>query len=478
MKNRIIVNLILLILFQTPAYSGVYDFLDDSYENNFKEFCIECSKKINVEAEIVKFLEQEQVPVSLDECLDVALKNNFDIKINTETYKSSKYLHTNALAKFLPNFGYSFYSIYYRGQVLVGSALIDRFDELALSSMLVATHDLTEGGKQIFDAKTKKFEKYEQKNKLEFSKQEVLMYTAIYYWQLLQAKISIEIHLKNLNERLAQLRLTENLEDAGMGTKFDVIRQKNEVESAKRSLVEAMNDYRLKQAKLSNIMGIEVSTTLCPIENEVQILNLVDKDITLDNLYEVAAKNRKDIKAIKNKIDAMKNERRAIYTEFSPKPRALFQQQYQGTARAGLGEATVVGLYVDWFLGENLGVGTITKAKSKTCEIEAKLYELTKQLRAIKEKLLDSYYNSKLLLKRVDITKKQVDYATESALLAEMRLDAGQGILIDVIEAQSQKTDARIEYLQAVIEYNINQIELLFDEGIIDIDKIVEKYNP
>ena len=59
-----------------------------------------------------------------------------------------------------------------------------------------------------------------------------------------------------------------------------------------------------------------------------------------------------------------------------------------------------------------------------------------------------------------------------------MRLDAGTGILIDVIQAQSQKTIARIEHLQAVIDYNINQVEILFDEGIIDIDKIIANYKP
>ena len=106
------------------------------------------------------------------------------------------------------------------------------------------------------------------------------------------------------------------------------------------------------------------------------------------------------------------------------------------------------------------------------------VFNLQNKIRQIEEELLNSYYNSKLLLQRIDITKKQVNYATESVTLAEMRLDAGEGILIDVIQAQSQKTLARIEYLQAVIEYNINQVELLFDEGIIDIDKIIANYNP
>lgn len=478
MKNGIVISLILLILFQTPVYSAMYDFLNDDFERSFGEYCKNCDREIELEKEITKFLEQEQTPVSLDECLDIALKNNFDIKTRFEAYKSSEFMHKNALAKFLPDFSYGWYSIYYRGQVLVGTALVDRFNELALSSTIMVTHQLTEGGKQIFEAKEKKFEKFQQKEELNFTKEETLMYTATYYWQLLQAKINIEIHLKNLYERIAQLKLTENLEAAGMGTKFDVIRQKNEVASAKRSLVEAMNDFRLKQAKLSNIMGIQIETTLYPVENEVVPNHLIDNTLTLEELYKTAENNRKDIKALQNKISAMKNERRAIYTEFAPKPRGFYQNQRQGTANIGLGENNVVGLYVDWNLGTNLGVGTITKAKAKTHEINAQIYDLTNKLRDIKEQLLDSYYNSKLLLKRIDITREQVDYATESVLLSEMRMDAGEGILIDVIQAQSQKTTARIEYLNAIIEYNINQVELLFDEGIIDIDKILKDYKP
>lgn len=478
MKNRIIAALLFFVFLQNSAQSAIYEFSTKDLESHFDEYCKDCDKKVNLESEIVRFLEEEQIPISLDECLDVALKNNFDIKTRFETYKSSEYMHKNALAKFLPNLSYTWYSIYYRGQVLVGTALVERFNELALSSTLLVTHQLTEGGRQIFEAKEKKFEKYEQRENFNFTQEEVLRYTTTYYWQLLQAKINIEIHLKNFYERLAQLKLTENLEAAGMGTRFDVIRQKNEVASAERSLVEAMNEFRLRQAKLSNIMGIEIKTSLYPIENEVTTNNLVDKDIEIDDLYEVAQTNRKDIKAIKNKIEAMKNEKRAIYTEFIPKPRVFYQHQNQGTAKIGLGENNVVGLYVDWSLGENLGAGTYTRAKAKVHEIDSELYALTNKLREIKEMLLESYYNSKLLLKRVDITREQVEYATQSVSLAEMRLDAGQGILIDVIQAQSQKTLARIEHLQAIIDYNINQVELLFDEGIITIDKIVENYKP
>ena len=478
MKNRIVISLILYFIWINPSYCDIYKFNDEKFENNFRDYCKNCSKELNLENEIKDFLSQEIIPVSLDECLCIAIENNFNIKTQFETYKSYEYLHKNALTKFLPEVAYSWYSIYYRGQVLVGTALVNRFNELALSSSLIVRHSLTEGGKQIFNSKEAKFKKLAQNENLKFTKEEILMYTSVYYWQLLQAKINIEIHLKNLYERTAQLNLTKNLEISGMGTKFDVIRQKNEVASAKRSLIEAMNNFRLMQAKLSNTMGIEIKTPLYPIEKEVKPNNLVDNNLELEDLYEVAYKNRKDIKAIKNEIKAAKYNKKSIYTDFSPKPRIFYQNQYQGTAKIGLGRSNVVGVYVDWALGENTGLGTITKAKAKQYEINSMEYMLQNKIREIEEELLNSYYNSKLLLQRIDITKKQVDYATESVTLAEMRLDTGEGILIDVIQAQSQKTNARIEYLQAVIEYNINQVELLFNEGIINIDRIVENYKP
>ena len=478
MKNRIIGFFIFLFFLKSPVYAEIYDFLDKEYEHNLESYCKDCAKDIQLEEEITKFLEEKQIVVSLDECLDIALQNNFDIKSQFETYKSSEYLKKRAYAKFLPNIGYNFYSIYYRGQVLVGTALVDRFNELALSSNVFIEHDLTQGGRQIFEAKKSKFKKREHREKLNFTKEKVLMLTASYYWQLLENKINIEIHIKNLHERVAQLRLTENLKASGMGTEFDIIRQKNEVANAKRSLIEAMTEYRLQQAKLSNIMGIELKTTLFPIEEKVETLNLVDKNIEIDTLYETARKNRKDIKALENEIKAMKNEKRAILTDFIPKAKIIGQYQDEGTAALGLGGAVVLGAYADWYLGENLGVGTFTNAKAKTHEINSKKHNLTIQLRNIKEELLDSYYHSKLLLKQIDITREQVEYATQSVTLAEMRFDTGVGILLDVIEAQGRKTTARIEYLQSVIEYNINQIELLFYQGIIDVDKILKGYNP
>ncbi len=74
--------------------------------------------------------------------------------------------------------------------------------------------------------KARKFKARADLNNLDFTKDEIILETSRKYYELLRAKISIEIQLKNLYERTAQLKLTQNLMEAGLGTRFDVVRSK------------------------------------------------------------------------------------------------------------------------------------------------------------------------------------------------------------------------------------------------------------
>ncbi len=442
-------------------------------------YCKNCVEEdADVESEIIEHFKKTPVPVSLDECIGTALLNNFNIKAAHSDYVSSKWDYRNALAQFLPEVSFQGYSIYYKGHVLVGGVVPDTVEELALSGTLNVTHDLTKGGEQIFQAKKEKFKARANLNNLDFTKDEIILETSKKYYALLRAKISIEIQLKNLYERTAQLKLTQNLMEAGLGTRFDVIRSKSEQALAEQNLLKYLEQFRSAQAALANVMGIEVLTPVFPIEVEAEPFILVDENLSPDELFKIAEYSRDDVKTLENQIKTMKQEKYKIYTEFVPKPRILYQGQFQGTARAGVYSNNVVGAYIDIPVGSRLGVGTITKANSVQAKIESTKYNLEQLLRDIKSNITSDYYSAQLLKDRIEIAKKQLNYATDSVKLAELRLDAGEGILIDVIQAQGIKNNARIELLNTIVEYNINQIQLLYDNGTISYDNIVKNYSP
>ena len=266
--------------------------------------------------------------------------------------------------------------------------------------------------------------------------------------------------------------------EAGLGTKFDVIRSKTELAQAKQNLLDALQEFRLSQARLANIMGVEITSSLMPVELEAQEYMLIDKEKTIEDLYNTACLSREDVKKIRSQIQALKEEKRMIYTQFVPRPRIIAQEQWQGTAKVGMGPAIVLGVYADWNLGQNMGAGTITQAKAKQAQIDKTIIDLEQSLRDIKESILKDYYESKISQDRIAISKEQVQYATQSVKLAELRLDAGEGILIDVIQAQTFKTKTRVELVNSIIRYNIAQVQMLLDSGIISKNEILKSYNP
>lgn len=470
-----ILFLIITLLCNTPSYCEDEQADSEIYMNSGIQDCL---KDINVEEEVKNYLGDDPVYVNLKECIEIALLYNFYLKSANYDYRRAKWEYKNSLTNFLPDLSVSNYSVYYSGQVLVGAALLENFNELALSVYVRGTHYLTNGGEQIFEARSRKNLKFAQKHNYEFTRSEVLLYSAQYYYELLKAKLDIEIYQKNYKERCVQLEQTENLMNAGLGTKFDVIRSKTELAQAKQNLLDAMQQFRLAQARLANIMGIEITTCLMPIEMEAQMYTLVEENKTIDDLYNIAFSSREDVKKMRSQIQALKEQKRMIYTQFVPKPRIIAQEQWQGTAKVGLGPAIVLGAYVDWNLGRNMGFGTATQAKAKQAEIDKNIVDLEQSLRDIKESILKDFYESKISKDRIKISREQMDYATESVKLAELRLDAGEGILIDVIQAQTFKTKTRVELVNSTIRYNIAQVQMLFDSGIISKDEILKVYKP
>ena len=478
MKKVVTLLFLIIVLFFCTNITSFSEEEQVDKEINLQSRFSNCLKDINIEEELKNYLGDDPVYVNLKECIEIALLYNFYLKSANLSYVKSKWEYKNSLTNFLPDLSVSNYSIFYSGQVLVGAALLENFNELALSTYVRGTHQLTKGGEQIFEARAKKNLQFAQRHNLDFTRSEVLLYSAQYYYELLRAKLSIEIYQKNYKERCAQLVQTENLMNAGLGTKFDVIRSKTELAQAKQNLLDAMQEFRLAQARLANIMGVEITTCLMPIEMEAQQYELVEESKTIEDLYNLANLCREDVKKIRSQIQALKEEKRMIYTQFVPRPRIIAQEQWQGTAKVGLGPAIVLGAYVDWNLGQNLGFGTMTQAKAKQAEIDKTLVDLEQSLRDIKESILKDYYESKISKDRIKISSEQTQFANQSVKLAELRLDAGEGILIDVIQAQTFKTRTRIELINSIIRYNIAQVQMLFDSGTISKSEILKAYNP
>ena len=472
----ILLIFLLNISFSDELYDAEINLVKNACKNN--DFTSKYLDNLDIDNFIKKEIQNDCVFISLDECLDIALKNNFDIEIENHDYKYYNYDYKNALTKFLPILSFNSYLTDYHGQILIGEVLSDNLHETALSVSFEARHDLTQGGRQIFEARAKKYFAKSRKNNYNYTKSQVLYLTVKYYYELLLAKINIEIYLRNFIERNAQLKLAENLKNVGFGTQFDVTRSKTESAQAQVNLYYALNDFRKVQSQLANILGIDVNTALMPFERSVEPFNLIDTTKDIDYFFNLALINRDDLKNFQNLIKYQKQIKNVYLTDFIPKPYITFHEEMQGTIDHKIKPNYQLGAYVDWIPGENIALGTISKIKAQNEQIKIAKLNFQNKYRYIKQDIVNSYWGSYFNNKQIQTAKNRVDYALESIQHAMYRFNNGQGILLDVIQAQTELTLARVEYVNAIIRYNISQTELLFASGTINKEILIKNYKP
>ncbi|MCK7502891.1 MAG: TolC family protein [Desulfobacterales bacterium] len=119
----------------------------------------------------------------------------------------------------------------------------------------------------------------------------------------------------------------------------------------------------------------------------------------------------------------------------------------------------------------------LTAAKSLSAQVREAELRKTDIRRNIEQSIVNAFYSSISAKELVQSSYSQVASAQESLRLAMIRLEAGVGIYTDVINAQLTETQARINYLNSIIGYNIAQAQLLYDMGIISANSLLEGYN-
>ena len=283
--------------------------------------------------------------------------------------------------------------------------------------------------------------------------------------------------MSNLRDRHEQLKLMIARYHIGIGSKYDILRAEAQYADAKQELISALNSLRLQQSKLANIMGIEVTLTLYPFENGVRPRELVAKSNSIDCLYNVALQAREDIKAKRAEIRSLVNLKNRNYTDFAPYIELTYEFAKVGvTGNTSLSPNHTWSLNAVLPLGKKLGVDTLTQKNADLAKVKTARYELTNLERNVKENIVSSYYSSKTALERIEANKKQVESADEGLKFSLVGFDVGQNTFIDVLTSQTEKTRARQQLIQSIIEYNKAQTQLLFDTGIISPKSILLNY--
>lgn len=473
----IIFFLITLLNSCAIAQDTVWDVKNPDFwvELEEKDKTLNNDKILQLDAQIELDINQQNYEIDLIDAIKTGLQNSSSYKISKYQKQYSDWEYMNKLSEFLPNLDYSFSLMDLKGEFLVGGILPRKVHETVYSSTFNVEWEIF-NGKRIFDSIRLRNKQKEKKHTENYTREDLIYRISTAYYELLQRKFEIEIYKYNLFELQEQLKYNQALYDVGNGTRFDILRSQSEVEAAKSEVESAILKFKMAQTNLANIAGYPISSNLQPKDKIIHKLELVEEDVTPEVLYNQAISIREDVKAKENSIKALKAQRNANFGDVIPSLALTWQRAYVGTFSAGGRSNDTYGFSVVAPIGKNLGANTFTKYKMDNANFHIAQTELDKMKTQIMKNITDNYYSSKTNNEIIEAKNKQIISTKEGLRQAIGRMKIGEATYLDVINANKQKTDARIDLITSIVNYNKSQLNQLFEIGQMNIIEIENKY--
>ncbi len=293
---------------------------------------------------------------------------------------------------------------------------------------------------------------------------DTLLATRIAYYDVLLAEQQITVNEASTNLLAKQFVDQQRRYDAGTVPKFNVLQAEVALDNAIPPVINAQNSYRIAKNNLCVQVGYNLPRDVWE-DIPLRLMDKLDSDpynIELPAAIEQALQNRTELQALK-KTEALQRENiinaKAGYKptisafaswdwrspEFSPDT----QDQWNGWE---------IGGQLSWNIFDGMATrGKVIQAKAGLEHARADVEDRARLIELEVRTDYSSFINAHEVLQS---QLKVEEEAVEALRLANARADAGTGTQLDVLNAQTQLTQARTTQVQALHDYDVARARL------------------
>ena len=438
--------------------------------------------------------------VSLKDCLNYALYNSLPIRISDAGYDSQKYLFVSALGQFLPDFTQTFR---YQQVDSQRPPITNTYTDST-----TVRFPVFQGGGVFYNALVNLNRTKAAKNSYRATINDTLLEVYRRYNELILNHVLLQIRVKSVELSRAQLALNEQLKEAGVGTNFAIYQSRTQLALDKQALLQQQVLVRQSAIQLAVAMNSNISSNIYPDELRAVEARLVDQEWAINQLVAVASKRRPELKQFDElRIAARRNVQVAaapLYPTFQffvSKTHSTVNSNGSGSNNnnSGLSGSTVIiptggggggigisgnggrsfsgGFDLSWNLD---GFGVVDAGRTLSAKALARqaMLQSNQQLLTVLQEIHNSYLNMLTASEQVDVAGEAVFSSSEQLRLANLRLRYGQGINLELIQAQRDYINSLTSQAQAIIAYNISQAQLLRDTGMISVGALTTTRPP
>lgn len=402
---------------------------------------------------------EKQQSITLEQAIEIALKNNQELQASRlELQKAEDGLRASLGAQ-LPTIDGQL-EFYQRGDDGALQGRDDFRNQTQFLGELEVGYDLYSGGRRSATIERSRREVYLTKLDIERVSEETRFNTTDAYYELQNGDAQVAIAQAAIEDFSQTLRDAQLLEQAGLGTKFDVLQAEVDLANANQALTRAIAEQRNARRTLAEVLSVGQNVELTAAD---EIKEKGVWEYSLEDSIVMAFKNRAELQQLLVRREIDEQNREIALSETRPQVGLFANYNFQANAADSSNNTGVVDNYrlvarLNWRFYD--GGTTQARGDQATRDIEINETNFANQRNQIRLEV-ESAYNTMIANKEnIGSTETAVVTATESLRLARLRFQAGVGTQTDVINAQRSLTEARGNFLQAIIGYNQSLNEL------------------
>ncbi|MEH2002774.1 MAG: TolC family protein [Nostoc sp.] len=390
---------------------------------------------------------QRTVPISLAQALELAKRNNRDLQVAILELERSRAAVRQSQAALFPTLS-------------INSSLTNNGNGFTSSPSQPVTsfngsaqlnYDLyTSGNRQGAIRAAEEQLRLDELN-VETQSLTIRLNATTQYYDLQQADEQVRINRSAVENAQASLRDTLAREQAGVGTRFDVLQAQVNLANTQQQLTNAISQQQIARRQLATLLSLSQSVDISAAD-PVQLAGLWQP--TVEQTIIQAFQNRPELQQFLAQRNIYEQQRRQALSQLGPQ--ISLAANYNLLDRYNDGVSVTDGYSVG--LTGNLSLFEGGAARASAAQSTANIGVAESQFASQRDQIrfdVEQYYSQlQSNLNNVQTSSVALNQAREAVNLARLRFQAGVGTQTEVIDAENDLTRAEGNRVAAILDYN------------------------
>lgn len=413
--------------------------------------------------------EEQQKPITLETCLEIALDNSPMSRAAQEGIKIAEGDVGKAQAAFYPSLEVqAHYNRLQTHAFLPNSPLFN-----GVPTFIGPTNDWKGGiaGSYLLFDSGRRQALLNAANALHASAREdaqkilheiALQVTVSYYTLAAQKQIAAvsRVQMERSNQHL---QLAQQRKDVGAIPRSDLLRVEVEGAEARQAYARSESDLLIAMGRLNLAMGLPPETPLCIASEKERHTETVNDN--LDTAIATALTLRPEVLAAKERLRALTQQICAVKGAIGPKIAAQGLYGYRDIVFPPKDKDWALGVCLEWPIAfGQLSQAPVNQARAQWAKAQAEFEQLMLQIR---QQVWDAHARMKAAAENIQMSASRLENARETVRLIEERYRTDAATTNDLLDAQTILARAEAAAVESQWNYRITEVMYLWAQGVL-----------